>query len=274
VITHLAKKVYLRTHSPKLRRLYFNTFCALVRRRTVEAELRGIRYRLDLGEVIDLCLYLDRYEPDMVHAIEKYCQVCFTVLDIGANIGAHALRFAKIVGDSGRVYAFEPTDYAYQKLLQNVALNRFKAIVPIQLVLSDRNLENQRIAFKSSWPTNGKTVKRESIVNFLQLDDWCDRHQIDRVDLIKLDVDGNEFSVLSGGLNTIKRDTPIMLMEVWGGNFSDGARNPFLLLQECGYRFFDINSEEEYSLTQLREKLTADGKLLDTSFNIVAHAAG
>lgn len=270
-IINLARKIYLNTPCKSLRSIYYRTFCAMVRNRIVQASIDGINYKLDIGETIDLALFLNRYEPDMTAAIQKLCRPGFTVLDIGANIGAHALRLAKIVGESGRVYAFEPTDYAYRKLGKNISLNLFKNITPIQIALSDKNLLRQCINFRSSWPTKGKPVEQESIVDFTKLDDWCKKENVEHVDLIKLDVDGNEYSVIAGAESLLTRHRPLILMEVWGPNFSDHSKNPFVLLNKLGYRFFHIDTGEEYaSIDDLRAIVSLDGKLLDYSFGIVA----
>jgi FkbM family methyltransferase len=267
----LAKKIYLSTPSPLLRRLYYRTFCAAVRNRVVETAVDGIHYRLDLGEVIDVGIYLNRYEPHMTKAIEKHCQPGHIVLDIGANIGAHALRMARIVGESGKVYAFEPTEYAYRKLVHNVSLNSFRNIVPSQLALSDRNLSGQVIRFRSSWPTKGTPAERESRIDFVRLDDWFAKTQLEWVDLIKLDVDGNEHSVIMGAECLLTRVHPPLLMEVWGPNFSDEERNPFVLLKQWGYRFFRIDTAEEVAgVDGLRSLVSFEGKLLDQSFDIMA----
>jgi len=268
---NLAKSIYLNTPYKSLRNTYFRVFCAMFRNRIVQSSIDGINYKLDLGEVIDLGIYLNRYESDMTAAIEKICRPGFTVLDIGANIGAHALRLSRIVGESGRVYAFEPTDYAYKKLVHNISLNKFKNIIPIQIVLSDKNLLRQSIHFRSSWPTKGNPIEQESIVDFTKLDDLCKREKIEHVDLIKLDVDGNEYSVIMGAESLLKNQYPCILMEVWGLNFSDDLINPFIVLKQFGYRFFNINTGEEYvSVEDLRSIVSLDGELLDFAFNIVA----
>jgi len=271
LVIDCATKIYLNTPFQSLRSIYYRIFCAIVRGRVVNTSIGGINYKLDLGEVIDVGIYLDRYEPDMTIAIEKYCRPGFTVLDIGANIGAHALRLTKIIGESGKVYAFEPTDYAYQKLIHNISLNQFKNIVPLQIVLADRNIKRQSIKFRSSWPTKGNPVEKESIVDFEKLDDWCKRENVDHVDLIKLDVDGNEYTVSKGAEALLTSQRPLILMEVWGPNFSDSQRNPFFILKQLGYRFYHIDTGKEYiSVDDLRGTVSMGGELLDHSVNIVA----
>ena len=267
----LVKKIYLGTNNQSLRKFYYYSFCTVVRNRTVQKSIDGLVYELDLGERIDVGLYLSRYEKDMVAAIEKYCRPKYNVLDIGANIGAHTLRLAKIVGESGNVYAFEPTDYAYRKLVHNISLNHFKNIIPIHMALSDRNLLRQNIQFISSWPTKGSTKKQKGIVDFIKLDNWCKRENIDQVNLIKLDVDGNEYSVIEGAKSLLTNQHPLILMEVWGPNFADNLKNPFTLLKQLGYRFFHIDSEKEYEgVDSLRAIVSSNGQLLNSSFNMIA----
>lgn len=267
----LAKAIYSNTPYKPLRGFYYRTFCAMVRNRITEVSIEGVNYRLDLGETIDVGTYFNKYEPDVTAAIERLCRPGFTVLDIGANIGTHALRLARNVGELGKVYAFEPTDYAFSKLVKNVSLNDFNNITPLQIALSDKNLLQQEISFKSSWPTRGLPVERISVVDFIKLDDWCNAESVKQVDLIKLDVDGNEYSVIIGGKRLLARQHPPIIMEVWGPNFIDHAKNPFALLKEFGYRFFHIDTNNEYvSIEELRNMVSANGKLLDYSINIIA----
>jgi FkbM family methyltransferase len=269
-IIDLAKKIYLNTPYKTLRQIYFRVFCWFVRNKIVHTSIAGINYKLDLGEVIDLGIYLNRYEPDMTSAIGKTCKPGFNVLDIGANIGAHTLPIAKLISESGRVYAFEPTEYAYQKLVHNISLNPFRNITPVQVALSDRNLLQQSIHFRSSWPTAGSPKSRESIVDFIMLDDWFKKENLEHVDLIKLDVDGNEYSVIMGAKSLLASQRPTILMEVWGPNFSDNLKNPFIVLKELGYRFYHITTGEEYtSINDLRSIVSLDGKLLDAGFDII-----
>lgn len=268
----IAKRIYVETPFESFRRFYFRLFCAVIRNKTVSASVDGITYRLDLGETIDLALYLNRYEPDLTAALEGLCRPGSTVLDIGANVGAHTLRIARIVGQSGKVYAFEPTDCAFGKLIRNISLNGFGNIVPLQIALSDRNLSKQSIWFRSSWPTKGRQVERKSVVDFVRLDDWSEGHNLSRVDMIKLDVDGNEYPVIMGARSLLSRHRPLILMEVWGPNFADPLRNPYDLLKNLGYRFFNIDNGEEFlTVDHLRVLVSSEeGDLLDYSVNIIA----
>src|SRR6266436_206522 len=86
----------------------------------VEVFRDGLKWRLDLEQGIDLAIYLlGAFERSTVNAYRKIVQPGDTVLDIGANVGAHTLHLARLVGNNGTVIAYEPTAYAVRKLRQN-----------------------------------------------------------------------------------------------------------------------------------------------------------
>jgi hypothetical protein len=141
-----------------LREKLWKAFLFLVRRKTIIAKIDGMTFHLDLGEVIDTSLLMGTYEPDVTRIIESFCQPGWTILDVGANIGAHTLRFGKIAGTSGKVYAFEPTEYAYKKLLRNIAIDHLDSTEAFQVAVSNRSESRQAVNYRSSWRTDGRNV--------------------------------------------------------------------------------------------------------------------
>ncbi len=121
----------------------------------VEVSRAGIRWRLDLTEVIDFAIFLTgKFEHSTVRA---YCGIVKpgdVVLDIGANIGSHTLHLARCVGAGGHVIAFEPTAFAFRKLLDNLELNSdLRArITPLQVMLNDTLGTAPQKEIYSSWP--------------------------------------------------------------------------------------------------------------------------
>jgi FkbM family methyltransferase len=270
-IVSVLRAIYRGTPWPCVRQFYFRLFCNLVRGRKIRASIDGLAFDLDLGETVDVSLFLQQYEVEVSAAIEKYGRAGMTALDIGANIGAHTLRLAKKIGPTGTVHAFEPTDFAFEKMQRNLELNAITNVVPHKLALSTNNLRSQRIQYRSSWPTNGLALEKESVVDFQRLDDVLKELRTGKVSLIKLDVDGNEYSVLRGGEAMLRRDQPIILLEVWGPNFTFDETNPFVFLKTLGYRFFDLQTEVELpSVESLRRRVSAGKELIDHSFNVVA----
>lgn len=215
----------------------------------------GIRWSLDLTEGIDFSIYLiGSFEPRTLRLYQKIIKFGQTVLDIGANVGSHTLPFSKLVGNSGRVVAFEPTSFAYGKLVVNIALNPelSQRIIPMQVMLVAGSQARLEPALFSSWPLeNSRDLHEEhkgrlmdtSGASVVTLDDAVDRLELFRIDFLKIDVDGYEYEVLKGGLRTLKIHRPSIIMEF----------APYLikleefcsmveLLRGIGYRFYDANS--------------------------------
>jgi len=110
-------------------------------------------WELDLSEGIDLSIYLfGRFERDTSKALKKATRPGMVIFDIGANVGAHALPMARWIGESGQVYAFEPTDWAFSRLKRNLNLNPSlsRTLIPVQCALTDNAAETPK-AFHSSW---------------------------------------------------------------------------------------------------------------------------
>ena len=270
VVFLMARFVYRATPILAVRQMYFRAFSWMVRDRVVRRQIDGAELELDLGEVIDLTLYLGEFEKDVRKAIERYCKSGMTVLDIGANVGAHALLLARIVAPGGRVVAFEPTEYAFRKLVRNVALNPSFQVTTVQVALAEVPAPPRKVYFRSSWPTFGPRKDGESLVASERLDDWCDRNAIGHVDLIKMDVDGNEYGVLAGAENLLGRSHPTMLMEVVGPHLDDESRNPLRILERHGYTFRDVGSGQPTSIEQMRGRLPRGDTGLTTSIMIIA----
>jgi FkbM family methyltransferase len=191
------------------------------------ARRRGVRWRLDLRELIDLALYLGIYEKHLVRVASKIITPGAVVLDIGANMGVHSLNYAKLVGPSGRVLAFEPGRHAYQKLCENLALNPDLAqrVFPFQVFLTDRSTLAAPACVYASWPLADTRGVHPLLRGKLMSTDGARAISLDalvsnmtefpsRLDFIKVDVEGNELGVLQGGQACIRRYRPIMQIEI------------------------------------------------------------
>jgi FkbM family methyltransferase len=193
----------------------------------------GITWELDLHEGIDFSIFLlGGFELATLRMYGSILRPGDIVLDIGANIGAHTLPFARLVGKDGRVYAFEPTQYAFEKLKRNVnanpAISSSIELVHAMLVSDDRNSIVPEIY--SSWPLRkedglhkqhrGKLMSTSDAAA-MTLDEFVDRKGIDRIDFVKLDVDGSEAGVLAGAANTLRHFRPRVLME-WAPYLFEG----------------------------------------------------
>jgi len=225
---------------------------------------RGIRWQLDLSEGIDLMIYLaGAFEPSTVRAYEKLIAPGDVVFDIGANIGAHSLRFARLVGAQGRVHAFDPAQPAIDKLRVNCALNPELAsrIVINHAFCTDRIGRTIPEAVYASWPLTGSAAGLHAAhlgrlhpvgsPRLEILDDYVERNRLPRVDFIKLDVDGSEVSVLRGARKILARDQPVILTEVALYIFKENGediREFWSIFRDQGYRMRLLNSRREIPL--------------------------
>ncbi len=244
---------------------------------------RGVRWELDLTQGIDFSIWLlGCFEPATLRAHEREIRPGQTVLDIGANIGAHALHFARLVGETGAVVAFEPTAFAFAKLTRNRELNPELAgrLRLEQLMLVAGDGEQAPSSVYSSWPLERRAEAHAQHRGELQattgasattLDHAVERLGLAAVDHIKLDVDGNEPEVIQGGMATLARFRPTMTMEVAPCLYAGSDRLSATLgaLAGLGYRLFHERSGRELpsALADLSALIPRQG-----SINVIARA--
>jgi FkbM family methyltransferase len=186
----------------------------------------GITYDLDLAQGIDFAIFLGNiYERQTKSALRKLVSPGSLVLDIGANIGAHTLHLAQLVGPGGRVMAFEPTDFAFRKLGRNLELNPSLAarVDAYHCFLAASDGANVPEAIYSSWPLakqsglHAKHLGREMLTEQAQsrsLDSVLNENGDRKVHLVKLDVDGFECDVLAGATAMLREVRPVFVMEL------------------------------------------------------------
>jgi len=158
------------------------------------------------------------YEHYVINGLQKGVRPDSICLDIGANIGTISLALSHLA-NQGKVYAFEPSAVNYAYLVKNIAENKITNIEPLQLGVFDRNgtihfHEDARGGGWSFVPHDEKAAAQSTQrINCVRLDDWMEMNLIPRVDLIKLDVEGSEYTVLESALNTIRKWDPDLVIE-------------------------------------------------------------
>ena len=197
------------------------------RNAATQTRRHGIAWDLDLNEGIDFSIWLlGSFEPETVRCHQAIVRQGDIVLDIGANIGAHTLFLAQEVGPTGKVIAFEPTDYAFAKLRRNVAINPALAgrIQCLQFLLGDTDEPDAPAkSLYSSWPLKDEIGTHHLHQGRLMTTKGARTHRLDsaiatlgleHVDCIKLDIDGAECSMLAGAREVLLRWQPIIIMEL------------------------------------------------------------
>jgi FkbM family methyltransferase len=159
------------------------------------------------------------YEQDFLEHIRSL-GLTGTYLDIGSNIGNHALYFARLC-NADRVYAFEPLTHYAQRVADNIAINAMDhSITLMRFGLAD-------VTASRTIAINGG----QHDIQTRRLDD-LNAEVAGRVSLMKIDVEGMEEQVLHGGLERIARDRPIIYAEA---NSDDHLARIGSLLAGCGY---------------------------------------
>jgi FkbM family methyltransferase len=235
----------------------------------------GIVYDLDLSQGIDFAIYLGNiYERQTKAALRKLVPPSSLVLDIGANIGAHTLHLAQLVGPDGRVIAFEPTNFAFQKLRRNLELNPQLAsrVTACHYFLTDTDAARVPSAIYSSWPLEqherlhakhlGLEMKTES-AQARSLDGVLAELADRKVQLVKLDVDGFECDVLRGATRLLRDVRPIFVIELSPYVLEEHGTSLEQLLSYFipnGYVFYDERTHERLpSMAAELQKMISDG---------------
>lgn len=168
--------------------------------------------------------YLDRkiietgvFEEDTTRAIRKLVKPGDVVMDIGANIGDLTVVMAQILDGSGKIYAFEPQREYLNILKKTSSINQINNLEIYSIGLSDQTYSkisySDGITASLHW-TQLTKPKSSQVIKLTTLDQFVLKHHLNRLDFLKIDVDGHEPAILKGGLNSIKKFKPTILLEV------------------------------------------------------------
>lgn len=188
-------------------------------------------------------VYTGNYEPALKKVFKSILKKGDHVLDVGANIGFHTLYFAELVGERGHVTAFEPVPYNFETLNYNVNLNNFKHIKTKNIALGSKN-EQINIAADEKSTNPGTFNLFDQSGNTLIT--CCIGDEIignERVDFIKIDVEGYESFVIQGLFETIKKNRPKIIFEYdihYHKKTGLAKDYIFTFLSELNYRFMHI----------------------------------
>lgn len=184
----------------------------LKRRQATVQNRHGQNLRIRLGSLGDLHAAFGRDEEKNIPEVLASLPAGGVVLDIGAHIGGFSVIAAQAVGSTGKVYAFEPVADNADLLEQNAKLNGMDWLVPVraavgrqagtlELLVSDT--DTMWASSRSSWADvlhhgGTQTHTRATKVPMVTVDDFLNEHGIDRVALLKIDVEAAELDVLAG----------------------------------------------------------------------------
>ena len=170
------------------------------------------------------------YEEDLLLAIRRY-GLGGTYVDVGAHYGNHTAYFL-LESSAEKVIAFEPEAQNFKVLQATVAKNNLQSFVDLHNVGVHDQWSRAELKGRRGNTGNFRLVQEGGECPLVRLDDVLEGP----VSVIKIDVEGAEASVLTSGLNTIRRDKPLLTVECRTGGEFQGLRDQALgILAPLGY---------------------------------------
>lgn len=225
-----------------------------------DARIFGYNVSLYLEDYIQRSIFLRTFEPQETQLVASYLRRGMTFVDAGANIGYFSLLAASIVGSEGIVYAFEPSPIEVCRLKANVSRNAIDRIIVVESGLGSRPGLIELfvpITFENRSPTmvphdgQGQAVP----VAVTTLDAFCAERGIERIDLLKMDVEGFESDIVRGSDSLLKnRRIKGILCEfnqTWLVANGTSGDELYDLIRSYGYRERGTHYERDTGLQNL-----------------------
>jgi len=183
----------------------------------------GLAMRLRFPE--ETSVWLGEHEPEVQNAISSIVRPGWVVFDIGANVGTHSLGIARIVGQTGRVVAFDGDPVNAERLREHAAANDMESTLQVVHAAVWSSSEGKIIPFRC-----GRAMRSQGgvevdgnrpvlgtgdliTVPVVSLDEFVASGSR-APDLIKIDVEGGEMQVLRGGAKLFRRKRPMFIAEI------------------------------------------------------------
>ena len=201
--------------------------------------------------------FLGKHEQFSAEIFARHIKKGFVCLDVGANIGWHTTLMSRLSGSEGEVHAFEPVPPTFDDLKKNVALNGGGAKVFLNnFGLGDAE-STAEIHLFDDLPSGhaalaGKTGESSTVfpVRIKTLDSYLEEKNIERVDFIKVDIEGAEMMFLKGARKVFEQKTPpVIYMEMTLETSRAFGYMPHDLIvflkNKASYQFFKVDEAGE-----------------------------
>jgi len=175
---------------------------------------------------------------DEIRFLRVALQPGLRAIDAGANFGVYTLSLAQRAGTGGRVWAIEPGEQAANYLERSVAANGYTHVDVVRCALSAA--DGSGFLQTGITPELRRLVRDDSsaAVGVRSLDSLATERGIDRVDFMKIDVEGEECNVLEGAAGFLESESPLLMIEFWGDRkFNEEIFEPLL---RHGYATFRL----------------------------------
>lgn len=211
------------------------------------------------------------YEPEITLVLMRILHPGDCFVDVGANVGFFTVIAARLVGEGGRVYAFEPETANFNRLKENIVLNNLSNVTLYQAAVGDRDGETELYINSDNdgghalWDPGAHSfnrLSRETVIKqktqLVKLDTvlMSDPEAASRIKAVKIDAEGYEQHVLQGMIETISRHRiPFVFAEINRlalRQAGAGERSFLLLMRHLGYSAYLAEADErEMSVTFL-----------------------
>jgi FkbM family methyltransferase len=177
------------------------------------------------------------------------------VFDVGTNIGETLLNFALLVGPEGFVYGFEPDDVNFGNVQRNIALNEFENVHVFKFGISDRQ-ESVKLYRVDPHNLGMNRILSEAEVGEFDdfttietktLDDVVTENGIQRVDVVKIDIEGYEMHALRGAKRLLSDFKPKLFIEVGYTRLINNGTSPAEMIEflnRFGYKVFHADNDQ------------------------------
>ena len=164
------------------------------------------------------------HEPHFVELMDKLLLPTDIALDVGGNIGTHAILLSKKLSQ-GHVYTFEPQSLVFSVLQNNLLLNSCDNVTAYRFAISNQNhstISMQPFAFnKKSINNAALQIDLDDAMGDFTLTRTLDSFKFKKVNFIKMDIQGSELIALQGAKDLILKQKPIMFIEIEEQNLRD-----------------------------------------------------
>ena len=195
------------------------------------------------GDLQELWYHINcmEWHANEVAALRRFVRPGATIVDVGANLGFTVAIFAELAGPAGRVLAFEPSLRTFAKLKRTIEINGLANVKAFDCGCGDSNSVESLVSPDASSGHRSLLIEPHAAhqssepVKLVRLDDMM-RAEAAQVDLLKIDTEGYEPQVLRGAHDLLRRDRPVVYIELCD-EYRRSSAQAIELLREAGYRF-------------------------------------
>lgn len=249
ITSYVYKKLYLHTVKDKERQFTF----------------LGIKIVAPTHDTTIVPSMIDQdYEVFELEIFKKLAEKSSVMFDIGANIGLYSLVVASIPNNKSKIFAFEPVAENRKYIDKNISLNKLENIEIVPMAVGEKPGKLKLYLAENSIGTHsaGRVTDKNITITKTSIDSFSKLRNV-VPDIIKIDIEGYEAYALEGGLKTIKKHKPTILIEFDTGLIRNCGSDPAVLAETLlsVYRYCYLIDERKKSLV----RINSPSELLNTS---------